>query len=98
LSVFYIFEKRLKILKIPVSIISFVDDGLSISQNKFFQILSSNLFCSSHVISLLLEQFGLVIEHGKTEVFHFSRSQKAFNSPLLDLSILGGPILCPKET
>jgi len=98
LLVFYIFEKRLKNLKIPISIISFVDDGLFISQNKFFHILNSNIFCSYHVISLLLEQFGLVIEHGKTEVFYFSRSQEAFNSPPLDLSILEGSVCCPNET
>ena len=49
-------------------------------------------------MSLLLEQFRLVIEHEKTEVFHFSRSHRAFNPPLLDLSILGGLVLCPKKT
>ena len=45
----------------------------------------------------LLEQSSLVIEHGKTEVFHFSRAHKVFNSPTLDLSILGDPILHPKN-
>ena len=98
LSVFHILEKRLKNLKISISVISFVDDGLFISQNKFFHILNSNLFCSCCIMSLLLKQFRLVIEHRKTEVFHFSRSQRAFNPPSLDLSILGGLILCPKET
>jgi len=46
---------------------------------------------------LLLEQFRLVIEHWKTEVFHFSRSQEAFNPPPLNLSILGGPIFLPQR-
>ena len=45
----------------------------------------------------LLEQFELVIEHGKTEFFHFSRSHKVFSLPPLDLTMLGGPILCSKE-
>jgi len=48
-------------------------------------------------MSSLLEQFGLAIEHGKTEVFHFSRVNEVFNPSLLDLTILEGPILCPKE-
>ena len=95
--VFHIFEKRLKNLKIPVSFISFVDNGLLISQNKFFEILNANLFCSYHVISHLLYHFGLVIKQGKTEVFYFSRVQGAFNPSPLDLSILGGPVLHSKE-
>ena len=40
----------------------------------------------------------LVVEHGKTDIFHFSRSHGAFNPPPLDLSALGGSILLPKET
>jgi len=66
LPVFYIFEKN---LKISVSVVSFVDNGLFISQNKSLHISNSNLFCSYHVISFLLGQFGLIIKHGKTEVF-----------------------------
>ena len=36
-------------------------------------------------------------EHGKTDIFHFSRSHEAFNPPPLDLFSLGGPILPPKD-
>ena len=78
--------------------ISFIDDRLFISQNKSFHILNSNLFCSYHIISLLLEQFSLVIEYRKTEVFHFSRSQEVFNPSPLDLFLIRGFILCSKET
>ena len=39
----YILEKCLKNLKIPISIISFVDDGLFISQSKSFDISNSHL-------------------------------------------------------
>jgi len=70
----YILEKRLKNLKIPISILSFVDDGLIITQNKSFDISNSHLFCSYNVLSKLLDSFGLAIEHSKTEMFHFSRS------------------------
>ena len=67
--IFHIFEKRVKILKIPVLVLSFVNDSLLISQNRSFFISNSNLFCSYHIMSYLFEQFGLAIEHGKTEIF-----------------------------
>jgi len=89
----YILEIRLKNLNIPVSFFSFVDDSLIIAQNKYFNISNSHLYCSYNVLSKLLDSFGLVIEHSKTEIFHFSRSQGLFNPPPLDLSPLGGPIL-----
>ena len=98
LLVSYIFEKRLKNLKIPISFISFVDNSLLIFQNKFFKISNANLFCSYYIICLLLDCFELVIKQGKTEVFHFSRAQKAFNSLSFNLFILGGSVLCSKET
>ena len=96
--IFHILEKHLKILKIPISIISFVDDGLLISQNKSFLISNANLFCSYNVISFLLTKFGLVIEYSKNEVFHFSRLHRVFNPPSLDLTSLGESILLPKTT
>ena len=89
----YILEKHLKNLKIPVSIISFVDDGLFISQSKSFHTFNCCLFCSYNVISKLLEKFGLIVEHSKTEVFHFNRSQGIFNPPSLDISPIRGIIL-----
>ena len=54
-SIFYIFEKRIKNLKIPISILSFVNDGLFIVQDKSLAVLNSHLFCSYYVISLLLK-------------------------------------------
>ena len=93
----YILEKHLKNLKIPVSIISFVDDGLFISQSKSFHTFNCCLFCSYNVISKLLEKFGLIVEHSKTEVFHFNRSQGIFNPPSLDISPIRGIILWPKN-
>jgi len=79
----YILKKCLKNLKILISIISFVDDGLFISQSKSFHISNCHIFCSYNVISKLLEKFGLIVEHSKTEIFHFNRSQGVFNSLLL---------------
>ena len=97
-SIFHIFEKNLKNLKISISVILFVDDSLFISQNKSFNISNSNLFCSYNIISFLLEQFRLVIEHRKMELFHFSRLYGMFNPPPLDLTMLGGSILHLKKT
>ena len=45
-----------------------------------------------------LKQFDLVIEHEKTEVFHFSRVHGIFNPLSLDLTTLGDPILYSKQT
>ena len=47
----YILEKHFENLKIPVSILSFVDDGLIIAQNKSFDISNSQLFCSYNILS-----------------------------------------------
>jgi len=94
----HILEKHQKNLNIPISMLSFVNDGLIIAQNRSIFSLNSQLFCSYNVLSNFLTDFGLVIEHGKTEVFHFNRLHRAFNPPSLDLSLLGGPILCPKDS
>ena len=94
----YILEKHLKNLKIPISVISFVDDGLFISQSKSFDILNSCLYCSYSILTNLLKKIGLVVEHSKTEIFHFNRSHSIFNPPPLDLSLLGGNILRPNGT
>ena len=93
----YILENHLKNLKIPISIIHFVDNGLFISQNNFINILNSHIFYSYNVLTKLLEKFGLIVEHSKTEIFHFNRSQGVFNPPPLDLTLLGGSILQPND-
>ena len=94
----YILEKRLKNLKIPISIISFVDDGLFISQSKSFDISNSHLYCSYNILTNLLKKFGFVVKHSKTENFHFNRSHSNFNPPPLDLPPLEGNILWPNVT
>jgi len=94
----YILEKRLKNLKIPISILSFMDDGLIIAQNKSIYILNAHLFYSYNILSKLLINFSLVIEHGKTEVFHFKRSHGIFNPLPPNLSSLGSLSLHPKDT
>ena len=48
-------------------------------------------------LTKLLDKFGLIIEHSKTETFHFNRSHGMFNPSPLNLSTIGGPILHPKD-
>ena len=94
----YILENHLKNLNISVSIISFVDNGLFISQNKSFDISNSRLFYSYNIMTKLLDKFGLIVEHSKTKVFHFNRLHSFFNPPPLNLSSIGGSVLTPKSS
>jgi len=83
----YILENCLKNLKILISIISFVDDRLFLSQDKAFNVSNSWLFCSYNVMTNLLDKFGLIVEHLKTEVFHFSRLHGSFNPSVDQFSL-----------
>ena len=96
--ILHILENCLKILKILISILSFVDDKLFIAQNKSLSISNSLLFCSYNIVSILLKKFSLIIKYTKMEVFYFSRSNRIFNSSSLNLSILGDLILHPSKT
>jgi len=94
----YILENCLKILKILIFILSFVDNGLLITQSKSVHLSNSILFCSYNTVSNLLLKFGFIVEHSKTKFFHFTRLYSSFNLSLLDLSSIGSPILCPKNS
>ena len=52
---FYIFEKRTKnfSIPIPISILSFVNDGLFVSYKKSYKKFNMNLYCSYSIISSL---------------------------------------------
>jgi len=57
-----------------------------------------NFFYSYNIISTLFTKFGLIIEHGKTEMFHFSWLQGVFDPLLPEPYIHRRPILYPKNT
>jgi len=95
--ILHILEKQLKIFKIPISILLFVDDGLLVAQKKSLSISNFLLFYGYQITSSLLDRFGLTLKHGKTEVFYFSRLHGAFEPPPLDLSSIRGPVLHPKN-
>jgi len=46
-------------------------------------------------MSKILLDTGLIMEHSKTELFHFTRARHPHN-PSIDLSSVGGPIISPK--
>jgi len=95
--ILHILGKQLKILKILIFILLFIDDGLLVAQNKSLSISNFLLFCGYQITSSLLDRFGLTLEHGKTEVFYFSRLYGAFKPPPLNLSSIRGPVLHPKN-
>jgi len=90
-----IFKLRAQSLNLSTSILSFVDDGLLISQGKMYNIILLELYSSYRVVTDLMVMFGLVMEHDKSEIFHFSRIYNNLNLEL-DLSAIGAPTLKPK--
>jgi len=88
--IFHIFKKRVKNLEISISFLLFVD-GLFISQEKSLDKTNANLFYRYNIIPFILEQFGLVVEYGKTKVFPGRITS-------LTLSYIRGPILQPKDS
>ena len=53
------------------------------------------LYSSYRVVTDLMVSFGLVMEHDKSEIFHFSRVYNNLNTEL-DLLAIGAPTLKPK--
>ena len=88
-------KKNKKTKKIHTDILSFVDDSLLISQEKSYELSSAFLLSSYNMISKIFSDAGLVMEHGKSEVFHFTQAHNPSN-PSIDLTSVGGPILHPK--
>jgi len=80
LSVIYLapiiktFKIKIKNLEkeILTDILSFVDNGLLISQEKSYSLFSSFLLCSYNIMSKILLDAGLIIEHNKTKLFYFT--------------------------
>jgi len=91
----HIFEHRAQALSLNTFILSFVDNGLLISQGKTYNKTLSELYSSYRVVTDLMVTFGLVMEHDKSEIFHFSRAYNDSN-PKLNLSAIGAPTLKPK--
>ena len=91
----YLFEQQAQALNLNTSILSYVDNSLLASQGKTYDKTLLKLSCSYSVIADLMDSFGLVMEHDKSEIFHFSRVHNDTN-PELNLSAIGAPIFKPK--
>jgi len=91
----YFFEHWAQALNLDTSTFSYVNDGLLVSQGKIYNKTLPELTSSYSIVSDLMASFGLVMEHDKSENFHFSRVHNDSN-PKLDLSAIGTPILKPK--
>jgi len=91
----YLFECRAQALNLDTSTLSYVDDSLLVSQGRIYNKTLPELTSSYSIVSDLMVSFDLVMEHDKSEIFHFSRVHNDSN-PKLDLSAIGAPILKPK--
>ncbi|CAA7270778.1 unnamed protein product [Cyclocybe aegerita] len=79
MKLFYI-----KAVQLNTMLLSFVDDGTILAQSKQLDDNNVGLRKAYKIIYLLFVAFTLVLEHNKTELFHFSHRHDAYN-PLLDL-------------
>ncbi|CAA7271385.1 unnamed protein product [Cyclocybe aegerita] len=79
MKLFYI-----KAAPLNTTLLSFVDDGTILAQSKQLDDNNVGLHKAYKIIYLLFAAFALVLEHDKTELFHFSHRRDAYN-PLLDL-------------
>jgi len=95
LSSTHLFECRAQALNLDTSTLSYIDDSLLVSQGRTYNKTLLELTSSYSIISDLMASFGLVMEHDKSEIFHFSRAHNDSN-PKLDLSAIGASILKPK--
>jgi len=91
----HLFECRAQALNLDTSTLSYVENGLLVSQGRTYNKTLPELTSSYSIVSDLIASFGLVMEHDKSEIFHFSRAHNDSN-PELDLSAIGAPILKPK--
>jgi len=94
----HILEKCLINLNLQISLLSFVDSGLLITQSKSFKSSNVRLFYSYNIALNLLTKFGLQVKYSKTKVFHFSKLRGVFNLSSLDLTPLDGPSSSPKDS
>ena len=60
-----------------------------------YNITLPELYSSYRIVTDLMVCFGLVMEHDKSEIFHFSRVHNNLNLEL-DLSAIDAPTLKPK--
>jgi len=91
----HLFECRAQALNLDTSTLSYIDNGLLVSQERTYNKTLPELTSSYSIVSDLMASFGLVMEYNKSEIYHFFRAYNNSN-PKLDLSAIGTSILKPK--
>jgi hypothetical protein len=82
------------------SFLSYVDDGLLVATDSTYEDSHSSLVEAYTYITTLFTEFGLVMEHSKTELFNFAKKPGDPNPPI-DLGVepfTGDHPLSPKTT
>ncbi|CAA7270665.1 unnamed protein product [Cyclocybe aegerita] len=77
MKLFYI-----KAAPLNTTLLSFVDDRTILAQSKHFDDNNVGLHMAYKIIYLLFVAFALVLQHDKTELFHFLRQCDAYNHSL----------------
>ena len=78
-------------------LISYVDDATLISQGPTAFENSRKLWFAYCIFAQMLTDLGLAVEHGKTELFHFSHKRNAPNPPI-DLGVLPSLFFLKKKS
>ena len=89
---------KLWALRLGATLLSYVDDGTAVTQSKSLDDNNAVLKQAYVILFVLFAALGLVLEHDKTELFHFDRSHSNHNPPL-DLGYApytGDRLLTPK--
>jgi len=89
----------LKKLSIPISVslLSFVDNSLFVSQEKSYEKSNAILYSGYNIVSFLFNKFGLVIKHNRSEIFYFSKLTKEANISPLNLRPIKDAVIKPKN-
>ena len=71
---------KLWAIRLRATLLSYVDDGTAIVQSKSFDDNNMVLKQAYAILLVLFAALSLVLEHDKTELFHFDRSHSNHNS------------------
>jgi len=89
---------KLRAIRLGSTLLSYVDDGTAVTQSKSLDDNNAVLKQAYAILFILFAVLGLVLEHDKTELFHFDRCHSDHNLPL-DLGYApytGNRLLTPK--
>ena len=71
-------------------LLSYIDDGTILVQSLYLQANVSSLRKAYALVLELFTALGLALEHDKTELMHFDRSNDREDNPILDLTPITG--------